>query len=208
MSWLDLQPIEMLRAAIVHSPCCIIFSTQDGKNLWANDSFLEWIGYTQTELQQRTWMDISVHDSSLSADIEAASRLDGYHVTYSVKKQYVPKNSRPKWGTLYVMRYPPGGEQLCCMCVWEPMLDDNADSFELAKASVVKMESELAELKRLLEQAEATSLIEKAMLISVKLAITYPKAAMATFLFCCILVGGSAFLDVLKNVKALMSPIP
>lgn len=177
--------------------------------LWGNNSFLEWIGYTQSELQQRTWMDISVNDSSLSADLEAAGRIqDGYLVTYKVKKQYVPKNSRPRWGTLYVLRWPPTGEEKCCICVWEPMQDDNADSYELTRVSVQKMETELAELKRLLEQAEATSLIEKAMLITVKLAITYPKSAIAVFMFCCIIVGGSAFIDAVKNVKALMSPIP
>jgi hypothetical protein len=176
--------------------------------LWGNDAFLEWLGYTQSELQARTWMDISVNDASLSADLEAASRVqDGYLVTYKVKKQYIPKNSRPRWGTLYVLRYPPQGEAKHAICVWEPMVEDNANAFEVARAAVAKMESEFAALRKLLEQAEATSLIEKAMLIAIKLAVTYPKTAMATFLFCCIMVGGSAFLDVLKNVKALMNPV-
>lgn len=176
--------------------------------LWGNDSFLEWIGYTQSELQVRTWMDISVHDSSLLADIEAASRLDGYHVTYSVKKQYVPKNSRPKWGTLYVMRYPPQGEQQYCICVWEPMLEDTALAFSITKESVHRMESEFKAVRQMLEASNVESLPQKAIVIAVKLAMTYPKAAIAMFLFCCVIVGGNAFLDVMKNVKTLMDPIP
>ena len=209
MNWLDQQPIEMLRAAITHSPCCILFSLTDGKMLWGNDAFLEWIGYTQTELQQRTWMEISVNDSSLSADLEAASRIaDGYLVTYKVQKQYVPKNSRPKWGTLYVLRYPPVGETKVCICVWEPMRSDDADSFALTKASVGKMESEFREVREMLEAANVESLPQKAIVIAVELAMAYPKVAIATFMFCCILVGGNTFLDVLKNVRALMSPVP
>lgn len=198
----------MLRATIVHNPCCILFSTADGKMLWGNDSFLEWIGYTQSELQVRTWMDISVHDSSLLADIEAASRLDGYHVTYSVKKQYVPKNSRPKWGTLYVMRYPPGGEQKCCICVWEPITDDNADSFELTKQAVEKMQNEFAIVRKVIEDCNVKSLPQKAVAAIVEVGMAYPKIALIVFVACCVAVGGNTFLDVMKNVKTLMDPIP
>ncbi len=208
MSWLDQQPIEVLRAAILHSPSCFLFSTFDGRMLWANDSFLSWIGYTQSEIQSRTWMEISVKDQNLEADLEAARRLaDGYQQTYIVQKQYIPKNSRPKWGTLFVMRYPPMGDISMAICVWEPMVLDTEIAFQFAKEGVAKMETELAELRRLLEQAEATSLVEKAMLIGMKLVITYPKTSTAVFMFCCLVVGGNAALDAMQNVKKLMNPL-
>lgn len=207
MSWLTNQEREVLEVALLHSPCCILVSTTSGQILWANDCFVDWIGYTLSELQTKTWMEISVQDSSLVADILEARALDGYQQSYSVQKQYIPKHSRPRWGTLHVLRYPAIGPIACCICVWEPMEKDTDPAYEVAKKAVDKMETEFAELRKLIEQAEATSLVEKAMLISIKLCITYPKTAMACFLFCVLVIGGNAALDAINNTRKLMSPL-
>lgn len=208
MNWLDQQPIEMLRVAITHSPCCILFSTVEGKMLWGNDAFLEWMGYTQSELQARTWMDISVNDASLLADLEAAGRIqDGYLVTYKVKKQYIPKNSRPRWGTLYVLRYPPIGESKHAICVWEPMQDENADAFAITRVAVVEMQSEFALLRKTIEEITNKSLPQKALASIVELGMAYPKVALFAFVFCCVWLGGNTFVTVFESVRKILSGV-
>jgi hypothetical protein len=151
-------------------------------------------------------MEISVNDSSLSADLEAASRIaDGYLVTYKVKKQYVPKNSRPKWGTLYVLRYPPSGEQKVCICVWEPMQEEYSDSFELSKEAIGKMQSEFAMLRKTLDDITHKSVPQKAVASLVELGMAYPKIALIVFVFCCVWMGGNTFITVIESVRKILA---
>lgn len=106
------------------SPNMMLFSTAEGDVLWANESFLTWIGYTLEEFTRKdnpiTWKDISVRDSSLEADIRSASRMkEGKLSHYLIRKFYVPKNGSPQFVELHVRRYPPNGGEPMAICVVE-----------------------------------------------------------------------------------------
>ena len=170
MSWLQSQSRELLEFALQHSPSCYLSSALEGKIYWCNDSFSDWMGYTPSELERRTWMDISVRDDNLAADIEAARQLEaGLISSYRVLKQYIPKQSRPRYGWLTVQRYPFYGPLEVCLCTWRPIEDESSPALANAMESIKKMSTSLDDLKNIVTQIEqqgaATSIIEKGVVI-------------------------------------------
>jgi hypothetical protein len=205
--WLEQQERPMLEIAMWHSECCMLCSTVDGKILWANLAFIDWSGYTLTELTAMSWMDLSVRDGSLMADEFEAAKLDGYMQSYSVRKQYIPKQQKPVWGTLKVLRYPSIGLMQCCICTWHPLHDDSKEAFALAVESIHSMSSELQKLNDMVNAIEARSLLESTIVMMLKLGIKYPKSAWAILVTLVILVGGNAGFDLLVKVTTVLSPV-
>ena len=94
------------------SQTMMLFSTAEGEILWANEAFLQWIGYTLEEFTRKnnpvTWQDISVRDESLEADMISSRKLqEGKLAHYLIRKFYVPKHGSPQFVELFVRRYPP-----------------------------------------------------------------------------------------------------
>ena len=205
MSWIETQDRELLETALKHLECCVFASSMDGKFYWANLSFLEWSGYTLFELQSMTWMDMSVRDGSLSADINESKKLDDYQQSYAVRKQYIPKQAKPVWGTLRVLRYPAHGEIACCICTWHPLHDDSKESFYLAVEAIGKMSSELQKLNEMVNSIEARSMLESTVVMAMKLAIKYPKSAWIVFVSIIGVVGGNAGFDLLVKVMNIIN---
>jgi PAS domain S-box-containing protein len=205
MTWLETQQREVLETALWHSECCMLCSTVDGKILWANSAFVAWSGYTLGELQNMSWMDLSVRDGSLVADQFEANKLDGYMQSYSVRKQYIPKQSKPVWGTLRVLRYPAYGEMLCCICTWHPLQDDSKEAFSLAVEAIGKVQSEIEKLSAMVNQIEARSLLESTVVMAIKLGIKYPKSSWTIMVTFVIAIGGNAGFDLLQKVLTVIS---
>jgi len=67
-----------------HSRSMYLVTKVDGTILWANDSFCAWSQYTLIELQKMTWMELSSNDVDLKVDIELASELTPYNLSYSI----------------------------------------------------------------------------------------------------------------------------
>lgn len=173
---------DILRTWIKHCPAQTLVGTLDGKILWANAAFCEWSQYTLGELIHQTWMDISVPDKNLDADISEMQTLDAYRPCYVVKKQYIPKGSKPEWGILTVMRYPLSGDIQCCLCTWEPLKNGTATAFALA------MEKS-DEINKRLELMAADIQIKKSQSVSERLwdtvgewAMQNPKVAIVVLL--------------------------
>jgi len=67
-----------------------------------NDTFCNFLGYTQEELQQRTWIDVSHPD-----DVEENAGLfkgavSGEYDTYSMNKRYIRKDGKVVFATIWV----------------------------------------------------------------------------------------------------------
>jgi PAS domain S-box-containing protein len=207
MTWLAIQERPLLETTLRHLECCILMSTVEGKILWANDSFINWSGYTLGELQSMTWMDLSVRDGSLLADTFEAKQLDGYQQEYRVRKQYIPKQQKPVWGTLNVLRYPAIGELKCCICTWHPIGDDSKEAYTLATEAIHKMSSELQKLSDALSAHMSQSLFESTIVSVLKLGIKYPKTAWVVFVTMVVVIGGNAGFELLLKVMSVVSPV-
>jgi PAS domain S-box-containing protein len=210
MSWIHLQPKEVLEEALRTQQGCFLAAALDGRIFYANDAFLRWIGYTMHELESRTWMDISVKDINLEADLAAAKAMgEGSIQYYSVQKQYIPKQSRPRWGTLYVQRYPQIGPCEVALVTWEPLEEETSEAYLIAKDAIQSMSSELVELKAIVKKLEAsnepTNLIEKGVIAWLKIVANYPKSAAVVGLFLICLIGGSAAVNAIGAVKKIMT---
>jgi len=202
--WLAQQDRIVLETTLRHLECCILMSTIDGKILWANNAFISWSGYTLGELQTLTSMDISVRDSLLMADVFEAQQLDGYLQNYTVRKQYIPKQQKPVWGTLRVLRYPSNGPVQFCICTWHPIAEDSEEAYTLAREAITKMSSELQKLTDTLSAHVSQSLLEATIVSALKLGIKYPKASWAFFVILVVLIGGNAGFDLLMKIRQII----
>jgi PAS domain-containing protein len=197
--WIDTADINVLKVALQHTSAQHLISTIDGGILWANRSFTDWSKYTVHELMNMTWMDFSVDDPSLAADIEEAAKLDGYQTSYTVQKQYIPKNSKPEIGLLHVVRYPLGGAIECCICTWEPLKNGTAEAYRTSLAYFKRIDEKLAMLT---SQTE-----EDIVLLGVfKLVKKYPKAAIAVLIFLIGIFGTNNILQILQGIGYLPEP--
>lgn len=109
-----------------HAQTLMVFSDHEGRILWANESFLSWIGYTLSEFTRAdkpiTWKQITVPDASLDADIDMIGRAyRGEFDSYVIRKFYIPKNQSPQFVELFVRRFPPTGQGACELFVAEVM---------------------------------------------------------------------------------------
>ena len=207
--WISEVDEKVLRTWIEHCPVCKLVSTADGGILYANDAFREWIGYTLSELKQLGWKKISVDDDSLEADMKAVIELqDGYHQTYKVQKQYIPKNGKPEWGVLTVMRYPPVGDIKCFLCTFEPLKNGTQAAFSMAMDRVGDMAAQIGglrtEVAKLTTQDEETTWINS----SIRMIRKHPRAAAAIFAMMLSIFGANNILELMQRLGLVQVPVP
>ena len=80
----------------------------------SNDAFCELVGYSRSELAQRTWQSIT-HPDDVAGDQSGADRLkvDASSDTYTVTKRYLHKCGHSIWVNLYVRAVWNNGQFLC-----------------------------------------------------------------------------------------------
>lgn len=206
--WIDdIAKEDHLRTWVKHCPAMKLVSTLDGQILWANAAFCEWSQYTLNELRKLTWMQISVPDKSLESDIDESRNLDAYNPTYQVKKQYIPKGSKPEWGQLTVMRYPLSGEIECCLCTWEPLKNGTATAFAMAMEHTAKLDARIeamtAEIKVITTQSDEDRFI----LGAIRMVQRHPKIA-ASFLFIALSIFGlNNVVELLQRTGLIQLPV-
>lgn len=184
-----------------------LVSTLDGQILWANSAFCDWSQYTLTELRKMTWMAISVPDKNLESDIDESRNLDAYNPTYQVKKQYIPKGSKPEWGQLTVMRYPLSGEIECCLCTWEPLKNGTATAFAMAMEHTVKLDARIEAMTAELRAVTTQSDEDKFILGAIRMVQRHPKIA-ASFLFIALSIFGlNNVVELLQRTGLIQLPV-
>ncbi len=93
---------EKFGNAFRYSPHGMAFVTPDGRWLKANRALCEMLGYSEEELLQRTFVDIT-HPDDVAADLVQLKRLFvGEIVSYNRVKRYYRKDSRLIWVSLAV----------------------------------------------------------------------------------------------------------
>ncbi|MDC0832883.1 PAS domain S-box protein [Geitlerinema sp. CS-897] len=74
----------------------------DGRWIFANDKLVDFLGYSQTELQQIKWQDITYPDD-LEADLDLVRQLyDGRIDRYSLEKRYVCQDGKVVWAQIFM----------------------------------------------------------------------------------------------------------
>ena len=205
--WIDEAKEEQLRTWVKHCPAMKLVSTLDGRILWANTAFCEWSQYTLNELRQLTWMQISVPDKNLEADVDEAKNLDAYNPSYAVKKQYIPKGAKPEWGQLTVMRYPLSGPIECCLCTWEPLKNGTAAAFTQAMENygeiTKRLEAMTTEIKTVTTQTDE----DRFVLGTIRMVQRHPKMAAAFIVMALSIFGLNNVVELLQRTGLIQLPV-
>jgi PAS domain S-box-containing protein len=207
--WISEVDDKILRTWVKHCPALKLVSTADFRILYANDSFCEWIGYTLKELQSIGWKRISVDDESLQADIKAVNDIvDGYQSTYRVQKQYIPKNGKPEWGLLSVMRYPATGDLVCFLCTFEPLKNGTQTAFNMAMERIGDMTTQIGGLRnevgKLTSQDEETTWINA----TVRMCRKHPRVAASLLAMALGIFGANNILELSQRLGIVDIPVP
>ncbi len=205
--WIDEAKEEQLRTWVKHCPAMKLVSTLDGRILWANAAFCEWSQYTLNELRQLTWMQISVPDKNLEADIDETRNLDAYNPSYSVKKQYVPKGAKPEWGQLTVMRYPLSGPIECCLCTWEPLKNGTAAAFTQAMDHYGEIAKRLEEMTTEIRTVTTQTDEDKFVLGTIRMIQRHPKIAAGFIIMALSIFGLNNVVELLQRTGLIQIPV-
>jgi len=206
--WIDdIANEHHLRTWVKHCPAMKLVSTLDGQILWANSAFCDWSQYTLTELRKLTWMQISVPDRSLESDIDESKNLDAYNPTYQVKKQYIPKGSKPEWGQLTVMRYPLSGEIECCLCTWEPLKNGTATAFAMAMEHTQKLDARIEAMTAEMKVITGRSDEENFILSGIRMIQRHPKVAAACLAVALSIFGLNNIVELLQRTGLIQLPV-
>lgn len=205
--WIDEAKEEQLRTWVKHCPAMKLVSTLDGRILWANAAFCEWSQYTLNELRQLTWMQISVPDKNLEADVDEAKNLDAYNPSYSVKKQYVPKGSKPEWGQLTVMRYPLSGPIECCLCTWEPLKNGTAAAFTQAMEHYEHIAKRLEDMTTEIKVVTTQTDEDRFILGTIRMVQRHPKLAASFIIMALSIFGLNNVVELLQRTGLIQLPV-
>ena len=212
--FLDRHP-KLATEMLEKSDSLWLISGPDGRVYWANESFHQFIGYSQSEfLREKNpilWTDFTVKDDSLESDIAEAKAVErGEYTEYRLRKYYIPKNSGPVFVSITVRRFPPEGDFDFFIVEVFPLSNESANmakEFEkLAKKQMDLMESQAEAQKEVaksherihkknLEAHEKTSQnVEKLAASSLngvwQKAMEYPKVTLAIILIVLGLLAG------------------
>ena len=140
-----LEPNSLFQNAFEFAAIGMALVSPEGKWLRVNRAICEITGYTEAELLERTFQDIT-HPDDLEADLENVRKmLAGEIKTYQMKKRYFHKNGSIVWILLSVsLVRTKSGEPLFFIGQIQDITRQKASEEKLAKAA--------AEIKRLQER--------------------------------------------------------
>jgi len=223
MAWLNKQDKEILELLVRETEIPIMFSGSDGKIYWANQAFEEFIGYALWELTTGTngkgitWDKLSVSGESLEADHEMVKQcLDGDRYKYTLKKQYIPKNSQPVWAEINVIRYPSVGTFQCFIVVVNPLKNGTQTAFALSMDRIKDFTNELIKLRERQNQVESKVIdgvsqkmsekteTEQIFVATARLINKNQRVSAAVFLTVMVMILGTQLVQAIETVKKLM----
>ena len=204
--WIEQVDCTALRVFLRYCGVPVLVSKVDGSIVWANEEFCEWSGYTIGELQKMGWKQLSVQDGNLEADLDQAAQLNTYRLSYSVQKQYIPKNSQPAWGTLHVIRYPATGPIEFCVCAWQPLKNGTQAAFNMAMTELSKLANQMDACKVELQKLTTTGEEEKLVGSVVAMLRKYPKVAWTIFVVMLTLFGFNNLLQIASGLNLVPAP--
>jgi len=207
MSWIEDADPDVLRIFAKHTAINVLISNVDGSILWANHAFCEFSKYTLQELIHMGWIKLSVQDNSFEADMAEAVKLDRYNVSYSVTKQYIPRNSAPVWGVLHVMRYPATGEMKYCICTFQPIDRDSGSALDYAVSRCDTVTLEVARMREELLKLTSQTAEQQWVYSTVQIAMKHPKVVMAILVAGGVLSGANNLVGLMQRMGIVDLPI-
>jgi PAS domain S-box-containing protein len=141
----SLDPDSLFQSAFEFAAIGMALVSPEGKWLRVNRAICEITGYTEAELLERTFQDIT-HPDDLEADLENVHKmLAGEIKTYQMEKRYFHKNGSIVWILLSVsLVRTKSGEPLFFISQIQDITRQKASEEKFAKAA--------AEIKRLQER--------------------------------------------------------
>jgi PAS domain S-box-containing protein len=141
----SLDPDSLFQNAFEFAAIGMALVSPEGKWLQVNRAICEITGYSEVELLERTFQDIT-HPDDLEADLENVHKmLAGEIKTYQMEKRYLHKNGSVVWILLSVsLVWTTSGEPLFFISQIQDITRQKASEEKLAKAA--------AEIKRLQER--------------------------------------------------------
>ena len=223
MSWLSNQPIEFFVNSFTYSEVPLVVCGESGKILWANRAFEEFIGYNTWEITtgpSGNGLDLSklsVNDENLEADKAMLKEcLAGTIKSYSVKKQYIPKNDKPVWADLHVIRYPLEGNLKYFVTTVIPLKNGTAAAFSLAMNTIKELTDKMNSYTARVSEVESNIIngvdqkiqskteIQNIFLNIAKLVEKYPKVSIAVIITLLTMILGNQLVEAIKNMKTIV----
>ncbi|ODS32154.1 MAG: sensor histidine kinase protein [Candidatus Scalindua rubra] len=130
-----LESEAQFRSLFEQAAVGIVHVASNGQFLRVNKRFCEITGYTEQEILERTYQDITYPDD-LYAQNEARKKiLDGETSSYRIEKRYIRKDGTIIWGNLAagVLIRKPSGEPNYIVSVLEDITERKKAEEELAK---------------------------------------------------------------------------
>lgn len=221
--WISNQKKELLELFIIDIEIPVLVSGPTGSVLWANPAFEEFIGYTLWELTTGSngrginWETLTVAGESLEADKEMARQcINGERDRYSVKKQYIPKNDRPVWVDINVVRYPQSGPVECFIIVVVPMKNGTQAAFAMSMDRIKELSDEIRKLQKgypemennivngVKDAIEVKTETEQIFVSTARLINRNPKVSAAICLIILIMILGTQLVQAIETTKKLM----
>lgn len=208
MTFIRTLPAEVVSTILRSSGIMWLISKPTGEILDASPEFMRWIGYTHEEITRLTWMQISVQDDSLNADMHSVANLTPYDPFYIVRKQYVPKNDKPAWGELIVTRHPMVGDKIeYCFCTWLPLKNGTAEAFAKAIENGLLVEKRINEMTTVLKQFTSQSEEDRYVLSTINMVKKHPRIAAAFVVIALGMFGLNNVLEILQRTGLIEIPI-
>lgn len=208
MTFIHTLPSDVVATILRSSGIMWLISKPTGEILDASPEFMRWIGYTHDELTRLTWMQISVQDDSLNADLHSVNNLTPYDPFCIVRKQYVPKNDKPAWGELTVTRHPMSGDKIeYCFCTWHPLKNGTAEAFAKAIENGLLVEKRINEMTTVLKQFTSQSEEDRYVLSTINMIKKHPRIAAAFVVIALGMFGLNNVLEILQRTGLMTLPI-
>lgn len=145
----DELKLEWWKLACELHPSPVSFIDINGKFLFCNNSFCELTGYSETELKELTWEEITKGRDYSGDKGELVSVVNGTKEDFYLEKTYIRKDCSEVLVSIYVHKYPEFGKQegyvVFSRILFSKEYQDLRDKFfDLQKTVLVMQQSALS----------------------------------------------------------------
>lgn len=223
MSWLSSQPIDFFVNSFTYSEVPLVVCRDSGKIVWTNKAFEEFIGYNNWELTtgpNGNGLDLSrlsLNDENQEADKAMLKEcIAGNIKSYSVKKQYIPKNDKAVWADLHVIRYPLEGDLKYFVTTVIPLKNGTAAAFSLAMNTIKELTDKMNTYSSQVngmeqniiagveQKIQSKTEIQNIFLNIAKLVEKHPKVSIAIVMTLLTMILGNQLVEAIKNMKTIV----
>jgi PAS domain S-box-containing protein len=135
---------ERWRSVFENSAVGVALADSNGRFIATNPVFQKMLGYTENELQQLTFLDVTHEEDVENNRSQTRELLDGKRQQFQVEKQYRRKDGQPVWARNNVC-VVPGTEQMPRFLM---ALSEDITQRKLSEEALAKARSELANMAR------------------------------------------------------------